>query len=110
MRRFLKSGDFLLVMSFGNFMLWAGFCFLILGGCAFGQEPYKLSKIGPFKWDFNNAHPVLWWINYVHTITQAVSVPMMVVLATRIFREDGEGVRSQRFRLLKKMIGGGKKA
>ncbi len=84
MKKFLKSKDMLLLVSFGNFILWMTISFLIVGGCAFGQEPYKLSKIGPLGSGLT-AHPVLWWYNYLHTATLAISVPLMFIYIRRAF-------------------------
>lgn len=101
MKGLFQGRNLLFLASMGNLMLWCFVTFVLLGGCALGQQPYYLSPIGPFHWDFDQAHPVLWWFNYVHTCTLLLSFPLAIVFILRLGREDGEGLREARSRLRK---------
>lgn len=80
------------------------FC-LVLGGCAFRQNSYDLANLGwPVRGCFDT-YPALWWINYAHTITQFVSIHLMIMASTGIVGADGGGSRPLKSRLIPKALG-----
>jgi hypothetical protein len=82
-----RGKSLIFILGPGNFLFWCFFTFIILCGCAWGQTPYKLA---PLKSGSYSAHPVLWWFNYIHTCTLAVSVPLIFVTIALWARGEGD--------------------